>query len=738
MLKPALWLLCVLALWAALEASRAWLSSDHGLNAELFLDGGSTGGATGGPPALSSVSPDVSLRRLLNQRPGPPPTHFSVRWFGYLTVLRGDTYTFTLSSDDGSRLSIDGALVVDNGGVHGVEARSGRVRLERGSHYVLVEYFQAGGNSHMEWTWARGGGAPAPVPRWALSTRRTSAAAVLTAAVVDRLRSASIVMLALALGWIAWTTRAMPRHPRAATLALFVGLAILNTWPLATDPAHLSRNDNADTVLNEWAIAWVAHQAIHAPLALFHGNIFHPERYTLAYSEPLIVQGVMAAPLFWLGASPVLAYNLVLIAGFALTAWTTSLVVARWTGDWVAGVTSGIVVGFNAHTLTRVPHLQAQHAEFLPLALFALDALLREPRLRHALQLAGWFALQALTSIHFLVFTALSLTAATLARPEAWFGRRVRTLAPYLVGSVALTALLLVPMLLPYWHLYRDAELSRSLSDVAMYSATWRDYLMTPGRLHYRLWSYRFASGTALFPGIAALLLAGLTIWSGAAFRDRRARMCLALGVAGILLSFGTHLPGYALLYRFLPILQAIRGVVRFGYLGIVAVGILAGFGVVELRRRLPARMWVPAAGLVLALVTLEPFAAPLGLSRFSPVSPLYSRLRSEPHAIVVEFPFYSPRSAFGNARYMLNSTANWKPLLNGYSGFLPRSYFRNFDRLRSFPAPGAIEELRRQRVTHVFVRGRPNVAPAPTLADGLTLIASDGPVALYRLAESP
>ena len=97
----------------------------------------------------------------------------------------------------------------------------------------------------------------------------------------------------------------------------------------------------------------------------------------------------MAAPFLWLGASPVLAYNLVLLAGFTLTAWASTLVVARWTGDWTIAILAGTFAGFNAHTISRLPHLQAQHGEFLPLSLLALDALLREPRVGHALEAGG-------------------------------------------------------------------------------------------------------------------------------------------------------------------------------------------------------------------------------------------------------------------------------------------------------------------------------------------------------------
>ena len=95
----------------------------------------------------------------------------------------------------------------------------------------------------------------------------------------------------------------------------------------------LCRNDNGDAQLNEWILAWVAHQLPRAPAHLFDANIFYPTRNTLAFSEPLIVPAIMGAPLHWLGASPVLAYNVVLLLGFTLTACATFALVYDWTRD---------------------------------------------------------------------------------------------------------------------------------------------------------------------------------------------------------------------------------------------------------------------------------------------------------------------------------------------------------------------------------------------------------------------
>src|SRR3954465_3812338 len=129
--------------------------------------------------------------------------------------------------------------------------------------------------------------------------------------------------------------------------ALCMLLAIVHTWPLATAPGTLSRNDNNDAQLNEWIMAWVAHQLPRAPSQLFNANIFFPARHALAFSEPLIVPALLGAPVAWAGGSPVLVMNLMVIAGFALTAFAGFTLVYRWTGDPIAGVLTGATFAFN-------------------------------------------------------------------------------------------------------------------------------------------------------------------------------------------------------------------------------------------------------------------------------------------------------------------------------------------------------------------------------------------------------
>jgi len=261
---------------------------------------------------------------------------------------------------------------------------------------------------------------------------------------------------------------------QSAIFITFALLAVLHTWPLASDPAHLSRNDNADTLLNEWIVAWVGHQAPRQPLKLFEANIFYPEPRTLAYSEYLIVPSALGAPLQAVGASPVLVYNLLLLAGFTLTGWAGWLLIYRWTGDMWAGLVTGIILAFNAHTLTRLPQLQALHMEFLPLALLFLEQLLQAGgtakgtasgaeglRYKAILIFAACLALQGTTSYYGLVLTAVALTVSWAVRGEH------RHLGGILVAaSIALA--ILMPLYVPYLRLGQVRpldEVARVLDD---------------------------------------------------------------------------------------------------------------------------------------------------------------------------------------------------------------------------------------------------------------------------------
>ncbi len=79
--------------------------------------------------------------------------NFCVRWSGVIRCPREATYTFFTDSDDGSQLFIDGKLVVDNGGLHGMREREGRVQLAAGEHALRLDFIQDEGEAGCKMSW---------------------------------------------------------------------------------------------------------------------------------------------------------------------------------------------------------------------------------------------------------------------------------------------------------------------------------------------------------------------------------------------------------------------------------------------------------------------------------------------------------------------------------------------------------------------------------------------------------
>lgn len=96
----------------------------------------------------------------INERPG----QFAIRFSSYLQVDNPGEYKFYITSDDGSKLYINGELTVDNDGGHGAIERSGTVELQKGRVRLEVEYFNEGGGSWLDTYYAGPGIAKQIIP----------------------------------------------------------------------------------------------------------------------------------------------------------------------------------------------------------------------------------------------------------------------------------------------------------------------------------------------------------------------------------------------------------------------------------------------------------------------------------------------------------------------------------------------------------------------------------------------
>ena len=123
-----------------------------GLLGEYFV-----GKERAGAPKLSRVDPAVDFRwELAAPAPGLPEDNYSARWTGKLTPPQSGHYVLALRSDDGSRLYLDGKLVVDNWGDHAPTLKTNEVDLVGGKAYDLrLEYYESIIGASVELLWQR-------------------------------------------------------------------------------------------------------------------------------------------------------------------------------------------------------------------------------------------------------------------------------------------------------------------------------------------------------------------------------------------------------------------------------------------------------------------------------------------------------------------------------------------------------------------------------------------------------
>ena len=121
-----------------------------GLSAAYFNDM-----TLSGPPALERV--DSVLGRDWHDQPPAPgvsANKWSARWTGTLTPPASGEYTFSLTSDDGSRLLVNGARIIDNWRDQGPTTALGKVTLTAGQAVPIeVDFYQDEGGDSLGLGW---------------------------------------------------------------------------------------------------------------------------------------------------------------------------------------------------------------------------------------------------------------------------------------------------------------------------------------------------------------------------------------------------------------------------------------------------------------------------------------------------------------------------------------------------------------------------------------------------------
>lgn len=544
------------------------------------------------------------------------------------------------------------------------------------------------------------------------------------------------------------------RRAVVSALLIFGVLSLVLTYPL---PLHLTNavEDWQDALLNVWITAWEGHQLLVDPLHLFDANIFFPYPDTLAYSELLMGNALLALPLTVVSGNPVLGYNLALLLSFVLTGFGTYLLVRKLTRSHGAGIVAGIVFAFCSYRMTNLAQVQLLTTQWMPLALLSLLQLMHHRRPRHVISFVVFFCIQALSCFYYGFLLALAACGFVVwlwgTRPST---RHRGTALHLLIAACCITALVL-PFSIPYFRVNRELGFERTLEDSEPFSASLRQYTLVPPQsvIHGR-WlpsdETPMPGGypvDALFPGLVACALG---LWGLFRSRSRTRWFFLLLLLAAVCFSFGPRLytasgqPSglgvtlpYAWLYTLVPGAKALRAPVRFDALVMLALAVLAGYGVASLR----GRTW---KSILAALVVVESLVWPAArvepVPLASEIPPVYRWLADQSPVPVLELPMVFVTTG-PPLEYQYMSIYHWHPSPDGFSGFFPPKHGQIVFEIGFFPSERSISLLQaldvRRIIIHTDRYSRPHwdaIRAGLAQTDVFKLLDTFGPDRVYEV----
>ncbi len=479
-------------------------------------------------------------------------------------------------------------------------------------------------------------------------------------------------------------------HSLSTLVFVVVTLTAVAIWllaPLSTHPASMLYSGQAfgpapfaeaDVQLNAWILAWGSHALANGNFAgFFDANIFWPAPNALAYSEHMLGVLPIFAPIYLLTGNLALSLNLWTLSTFVLSGMTTYWVSLRMFGSHPAAAVAAVFSAFAPWRFFELMHVQTLSTQYLPLLVYAAWLTAREPSFSRFGLLCGTLTLQVLSSYYlaYVGFLVVGVTAtAGLLTMRRESGKSTSAAIVALALAAAAPTLVLYAVSEPYLQLEKAGVLVKH--------ASFYDPVNT--LVAFLLPGLGVVPPLARFAWLIPVLLAVVgTVIAASSKKDRIFGLAMTtLVVVSLVLALGpsARVGGidlgdpYRIATRILPGWSSLRVHVRFAIAAWVGIGFLSALTMARITAK-------PTLAKCLASVCILPFVlATASISLTARAAPeagedgaAYRWLKAhggdDP---VIELPIGLPSL---DARYEYLSTFHWSPLLNGYSGYRPRSY---------------------------------------------------------------
>jgi hypothetical protein len=534
--------------------------------------------------------------------------------------------------------------------------------------------------------------------------------------------------------------------------ALAIGLTVVMTWPLPARLAHGGRTDKGDGLFSIWVVAWVSHALTTEPDRLFDANIFFPEKNTLAYSEANLGAGALGVPVWLATRNPYATHNFVVLLAFGLSFVAMYVLARTLVGPGPPAIVAGILFAFCPYVFGHTAHIQLLLTAGMPAAMAAMHRLVERPGPVPAIALGLILFAQAISCGYYGVLAGMLVTSGVLVfsvtrglwRRTDWWG--------WVALAAGIAIALSLPVLEHYRALSGKTGFHRGISEAAYYAANVHAWTASSAVLHHWMLHEPQDWPEPVFPGFVALILGlvGLIVSLKTPIETRRTprdvpAFYLGALVTAVWLTFGPRAGLYEVLYRVVPLFEYLRAPSRFAIGAVLALAVGAAFGTAWLSMRWPKAFWMGTA--LCALAVMDVFQPPYPVAPALARSAVYRVLASLPPGPVVELPYYDERPTLDeHTRFMVDSTLDWHPRVNGYSDYVSPMWRADARALRHFPNLDGFAVLHRCHARYLIVHRELYGARDMSETDQrlalyrvyLPSIVRDGTVELYEIAGFP
>ena len=487
------------------------------------------------------------------------------------------------------------------------------------------------------------------------------------------------------------------------SLFLIVTVSIWSLWPILKDPTK--------RIAEKWdgvMIVWILNQTVQKipnDLAnIFNGNIFYPNKNTMAYSDMLIPSGFISYLPVKIFSQPNIAVGTTLLFGQI----TSILICYFWffevTKNKTASLITSLALGVSVIRLGFVVHLQMWTMQWWLISIYCFWKYFKSRRITTLLISALFWGIQMWESPMGVYFALLAIILISFGNVKIILKEKVNFLL------FLMTALLV--MLLParaYLAVSNEFDYVRSIRDAAHFSLG-IDLLLK----------------NLLTDGIfAGLMIMGLIINKKS--KDGDFGWLKILLLVSLLLSLGPVLKiagstfkifgkifvplPYGIFYYIIPGFSAFRSPGRWLMPALFAAGFIFCLKLTDLLKTTKVNIKNKIIFTLVVIMALLPLSKKIPYFEFKKTADypkVYQFINKLPGGVLLELPVYSwahGEKAAVETERMVYSLYHRKHLLGGASGFEPPSWneVRNLY-WQSFPSPEFDSLIKSKSVKYVLI----------------------------------